>query len=95
MIQHNIINDLVFNAIKENASENNPISQTAIQNKLCENPENKCDRKTVGRALERLRENLKLLDKRHYILTESHIICCLVTWLIDSAIYGSAKMLNK
>ena len=56
MIQHNIINDLVFNAIKENASENNPISQTAIQNKLCENPENKCDRKTVGRALERLRE---------------------------------------
>ncbi len=56
MIKHNKCETLVFDIIKNDASEEKPISQANILKKLEEDPDNVCERKTVGRALEKLRE---------------------------------------
>ncbi len=53
-MEHNKCYGLVFDIIKKYASEDKPISQTEILKKITKDPENKCDRKTVGRAITRL-----------------------------------------
>ncbi len=55
MVEHNKIHTLVYDVIKRYASEENPIDQNDILRKLLDNPDNACERKTVSRALERLR----------------------------------------
>lgn len=55
MVEHNKIHTLVYDVIKRYASEENPIDQNDILRKLLDNPDNVCERKTVSRALERLR----------------------------------------
>ena len=55
MVEHNKIHTLVYEVIKRYASEENPIDQKDILAILQKNPDNACERKTVGRALERLR----------------------------------------
>lgn len=55
MVEHNKIHTLVYDVIKRYASEENPIDQNAILKKLLDNPDNACERKTVSRALDRLR----------------------------------------
>ena len=54
MMEHNKCYGLVFDIIKKYASEDKPISQTEILKKIISDPENSCDRKTVGRAITRL-----------------------------------------
>lgn len=53
-MEHNKCYGLVFDIIKKYASEDKPISQTEILRKIIRDPENSCDRKTVGRAITRL-----------------------------------------
>ena len=55
MIEHNKIHAHVIDIIKRYASEENPIDQNEILEKLQEEPDTQCERKTVTRALERLR----------------------------------------
>ena len=55
MIEHNKIHSHVIDIIKRYASEENPIDQNEILEKLLEEPDTQCERKTVTRALERLR----------------------------------------
>ena len=54
MIEHNKINKLVYDIIKEEATEKEPINQCDIISRLSEDPENECDRRTVSRALRKL-----------------------------------------
>ena len=56
MIRHNKIFDEVYRIIKEKASQDKPINQNQIIAFLNEDLDNECDRKTVGRALEKLRD---------------------------------------
>ena len=56
MTKHNKCIDPVFDIIKKNATEDNPISQADILRILNEDPENICERKTVSRALQSLIE---------------------------------------
>jgi len=72
-IQHNIINDLVFNIIKENASESNPINQVDILSVLKKDPDSDCDRRTVGRALENLRNMYGTDDSGEWIDDNIHL----------------------
>ena len=57
MIQHNKAIELVYKIIMEEASEAEPINQNEILAKLQNNPDNACDRRTVSRALDKLKEN--------------------------------------
>ncbi len=66
-IQHNIIKDLVFNIIKENATEEKPINQVDIISVLKKDPDSDCDRRTVGRALENLRNMYGTDDSGEWI----------------------------
>ena len=66
-IQHNIIKDLVYNIIKENATEEKPINQVDILSVLKKDPDNDCDRRTVGRALENLRNMYGTDDSGEWI----------------------------
>lgn len=54
MIKHNKCKGLVYDVIKEYASEDKPLSQTQILDKIKENPDNTCNRRTVARALKDL-----------------------------------------
>ena len=56
MIEHNRTHTVVYDVIRKFASEEKPIDQNDIIKKLQEEPDNACERKTVARALERLRE---------------------------------------
>ena len=56
MVEHNRIKDSVFEIIKRYASEDQPIDQNEIIKHLQDDSRNECDRKTVSRALEKLRE---------------------------------------
>ena len=56
MVEHNRIKDSVFEIIKRYASEDKPIDQNEIIKHLQDDSRNECDRKTVSRALEKLRE---------------------------------------
>lgn len=56
MIEHNRTHIVVYDVIRKFASEEKPIDQNDIIKKLQEDPDNACERKTVARALERLRE---------------------------------------
>jgi Leucine-rich repeat (LRR) protein len=55
MIEHNRTYTVVYDVIKRYASKENPIDQNAIMKKLQAIPDNVCERKTVARALEKLR----------------------------------------
>ena len=55
MIEHNKIHAHVIDIIKRYASEDKPIDQNEILEKLQEEPDTQCERKTVTRALEKLR----------------------------------------
>lgn len=55
-MEHNKCYGLVFDIIKKYASEDKPISQTEILRKITRDPENRCDRRTVARAIARLIE---------------------------------------
>ena len=55
MIQHNKAVEVVFNIIRDGASEANPINLTEILRKMQDTPDNACDRRTVSRALDKLR----------------------------------------
>ena len=77
MAKHNETFYNVLHIIETEASKDNPISSTAITKILKKNPDTKCDRKTVGRALDDIRamygkdENGKWpdIDKRLYYKT--------------------------
>lgn len=56
MVEHNRIKDSVFEIIKRYSSEDQPIDQNEIIKYLQDDSRNECDRKTVSRALEKLRE---------------------------------------
>lgn len=57
MVQHNRFITLVFEAIKQHASEEKPLGSSEINRKiLADNPDDVCERKTIKRALEQLRE---------------------------------------
>ena len=56
MVEHNRIKDSVFEIIKRYSSEDQPIDQNEIIKHLQDDSRNECDRKTVSRALEKLRE---------------------------------------
>ncbi len=57
MGEHNKYLQLVFNVIKKNASKDKPICAAEIQRKLMDTGNcDDCDRKTIERALERLRQ---------------------------------------
>ena len=56
MIEHNRTHTVVYDVIRKFASEEKPIDQNDIIKKLQEDPDNACERKTVARALERLRD---------------------------------------
>ncbi len=56
MIEHNRTFAVVYDVIRKFASEEKPIDQNDIIKKLQEEPDNACERKTVARALERLRD---------------------------------------
>lgn len=56
MVEHNRIKDSVFEIIKRYASEDKPVDQNEIIKYLQDDSRNECDRKTVSRALEKLRE---------------------------------------
>ena len=56
MVEHNRIKDSVFEIIKRYATEDNPIDQNEIIKYLQKDSRNECDRKTVSRALEKLRD---------------------------------------
>ena len=56
MAKHNETLNNVEMIIRTRASEANPIDSSGIFEILCDNPDTKCDRKTVGRALETLRD---------------------------------------
>ncbi len=56
MVEHNRIKDSVFEIIKRYASEDKPVDQNEIIKHLQDDSRNECDRKTVSRALEKLRE---------------------------------------
>lgn len=56
MINHNKYVQPVFEVIREYASQERPISQKQILNKLLENPDCHCNRRTVARALDKLDE---------------------------------------
>ena len=56
MVEHNKILTLVYEIIKRYASKDKPIDQSEIQRRILQGgPDNECDRKTISRALERLR----------------------------------------
>ena len=56
MVEHNKIINLVYEIIKRYASKDKPIDQSEIQRRiLLGGPDNECDRKTISRALEKLR----------------------------------------
>ena len=56
MVEHNRILNLVYEIIKRYASKDKPIDQSEIQRRILSGgPDNECDRKTISRALERLR----------------------------------------
>lgn len=56
MVEHNRILSLVYEIIKRYASKDKPIDQSEIQRRILSGgPDNECDRKTISRALERLR----------------------------------------
>lgn len=55
MAKHNETFYNVLNVIKTKATKDNPISSTEITELLKANPDTKCDRKTVGRALDEIR----------------------------------------
>ena len=56
MIRHNEMKDVVFEIIKNYASEAKPIDQKDIIKIAAENPDYRCERKTVGRALSQLKK---------------------------------------
>ena len=56
MIEHNRTFAVVYDVIRKFASDEKPIDQNDIIKKLQEEPDNACERKTVARALERLRD---------------------------------------
>lgn len=60
MIRHNEMKDVVFEIIKNYASESKPIDQKDIIKIAAENPDYKCERKTVGRALSQLKKRYGL-----------------------------------
>lgn len=60
MLKHNEMKDIVFEIIKNYASETNPIDQADIIRIASENPDYKCERRTVGRALKLLKEKYAL-----------------------------------
>lgn len=61
--QHNIFIQLAFDAIKKYATEEKPLDANTILEKIMEeSPDNKCERKTILRALKRLRSEYGLLD---------------------------------
>ena len=56
MVEHNKIINLVYEIIKRYASKDKPIDQSEIQKRIrLGGPDNECDRKTISRALEKLR----------------------------------------
>ena len=56
MIEHNKTLNLVYDVIKRYASKDKPIDQSEIQRRILNGgPDNECDRKTIMRALEKLR----------------------------------------
>lgn len=56
MIEHNKALNLVYDVIKRYASKDKPIDQSEIQRRILNGgPDNECDRKTIMRALEKLR----------------------------------------
>ena len=73
MIEHNKIVDLVYNIIKEEATEDEPIDQVGILSKLQEDPDNKCDRRTVSRALDKLKEKYGLDEDGEWIDDNVHL----------------------
>ena len=73
MIQHNKTIELVYDIIRNEASEAHPVSQNEILLKLRENPENNCDRRTVSRALERLKEKYGLDEDGDWIDEHMHL----------------------
>ena len=73
MTKHNICRDPVFNIIKKNATEDNPISQAAILRILNEDPENSCERKTVSRALQSLIEKYGKDEEGSWIDDNIHL----------------------
>ena len=60
MLKHNEMKDIVFEIIKNYASEDHPINQNEIIRIAGENPDYKCERRTVGRALKLLKEKYAL-----------------------------------
>ena len=56
MLKHNEMKDIVFEIIKEYASEAKPIDQAEIIRIASKNPDYKCERRTVGRALNQLKK---------------------------------------
>ena len=62
MLKHNEMKDIVFEIIKNYASEAHPINQNEIIRIASENPDYKCERRTVGRALKLLKEKYALDD---------------------------------
>ncbi|MCR5615383.1 MAG: WYL domain-containing protein [Saccharofermentans sp.] len=67
MVQHNRFIALVFDSIKVHASEEKPISSADILRKvLADNPSDVCERKTIQRALEQLREMYGPDDKSEW-----------------------------
>ena len=73
MIQHNKAIDLVYNIIVEEASEAHPINQNEILAKLQDNPDDVCDRRTVSRALDRLKEKYGMTENGEWIDDHIHL----------------------
>ena len=73
MIRHNLGNELVYNIIRDEASEANPINLTEILRKIAEVPENRCDRRTVSRALDKLKEKYGRDEEGDWIDEHIHL----------------------
>ncbi len=76
--KHNKTYDLVYNIIKENATEEKPINQVDIISVLKKDPDSDCDRRTVGRALENLRNMYGTDDSGEWIDDNIHLHCIVV-----------------